>query len=102
MRDELEVCTSMVLLDDDGYEYDADVVLIVRVDTYNCVQGSYSYNAASDMDYHGYEEIEYTIMECYFDDGEDTKVPFTDETFNNPKDIEKIEEAIREFSGDEQ
>lgn len=37
------------------------VIIAVEVDHYEKVEGSYSYNAASDMDYHGWEELEFTI-----------------------------------------
>jgi len=35
----------------------------VRVDYVNVVRGSYSYNAPSDLDYHGYAEIEFTVCD---------------------------------------
>ena len=92
----IEVCTSMVRVDEDG-EYDEDVILVVIVDHYLKVEGSRSYNAPSDMDYYGYEDIEYTIDEVYLDNGKmDTKILFDPEVFNNAKDIERIEDAIRE------
>jgi hypothetical protein len=36
---------------------------LIEVETCNVVQGSYSYNAASDMDYLGYYEIEFTVLD---------------------------------------
>lgn len=93
----VEVCTSVVLDDAEGCEYDADVILIVSVDHHAVVKGSYSYNAPSDMDYHGYEEMEYTVKEVWIDDGKfDKPVPFTQELFNKPQYIDQIETAIRE------
>mgnify|MGYP001097107250 CR=1 FL=1 len=35
----------------------------IRVDDYYKVKGSYSYNAPSDFDYRGYEEINYTVLD---------------------------------------
>lgn len=91
----VEVCTSMLRTDAAG-EYDEDVVLVVSIDYYNYVKGSYSYNAPSDLDYYGYEEIDYTVVEVYVDNGKmDTKVPFDPEVFNNENDIERIESIIR-------
>lgn len=37
------------------------VIITVEVVNYEKVEGSYSYNAASDMDYRGWEELEFTI-----------------------------------------
>ena len=30
---------------------------------FNCVKGSYSYNAPSDLDYRGYTEIEFDVLD---------------------------------------
>ena len=93
----IEVCTSMLLVDNDGVEYDEDVILMVEVVDYTAVKGSYSYNAPSDVDYYGYEEIDFNVKEVWVDNGKfDKRVPFDPEQFNNPADIERIEDAIRE------
>lgn len=36
-------------------------IITVEVDHYEKVEGSYSYNAVSDMDYRGWEELEFDI-----------------------------------------
>lgn len=36
---------------------------LIQVDSFHHQPGSFSYNAPSDMDYHGYTEIEYTILD---------------------------------------
>jgi len=35
----------------------------IDVETCNVVKGSFDYNAASDWDYHGYTEIEFTVYD---------------------------------------
>lgn len=35
----------------------------IRVDSVRHVKGLYSYNAPSDLDYYGYTEIEYTVLD---------------------------------------
>lgn len=35
----------------------------VLIETCNIVKGSYNYNAASDWDYYGYREIEFTVLD---------------------------------------
>ena len=61
----------------------------------NVVQGSYSYNAPSDWDYHGYQEIEFDVY--------DTKgYPATWlERKMTDNDISKIEELILETAKQE-
>jgi hypothetical protein len=41
----------------------AGIPCIIRVDHLRIVTGSYNYNAPSDWDYYGYEEVEYTICD---------------------------------------
>lgn len=36
---------------------------LIGVLSFDSVQGSYSYNAASDMDYYGYTEIEWDVLD---------------------------------------
>lgn len=36
---------------------------IIRVDYFHHQPGSFSYNAPSDLDYHGYTEIEFAILD---------------------------------------
>jgi hypothetical protein len=89
----------MVRLDEEG-EYDEEVVLVVRVDYYLNVKGDSS-TWASDMDFYGYEEMDYTIIDVFVDDGKfGTSVPFTDDMFQDDANVERIEEAIREANDD--
>jgi hypothetical protein len=41
----------------------AGIPCTIAVTTCKIVKGSYSYFAASDMDYHGYEDIEYEVLD---------------------------------------
>ena len=36
---------------------------LIEVDTCNVVAGSYNYNAASDVDYYGYSEVEFSVYD---------------------------------------
>ena len=36
---------------------------LIGVINFTCVRGSFSYSAASDMDYHGYTDAEYEILD---------------------------------------
>ena len=41
----------------------AGIPCIIGVTYYESVRGSYSYNAASDMDYYGYTEAEWDVLD---------------------------------------
>ena len=41
----------------------AGIPCLIGVTHFDCVQGSYSYNAASDMDYYGYSESEWDVLD---------------------------------------
>ena len=68
-----------------------EITLDIDVTYYNKVEGSFSRNAASDMDYHGYEEIDFEVTRKYDSEtGLDVEYTLTE------KDIKDIEEAISE------
>jgi len=41
----------------------AGIPCLIGVSHFDCVRGSYSYNAASDMDYYGYTESEWDVLD---------------------------------------
>lgn len=41
----------------------AGIPCLIGVTHFDSVQGSYSYNAASDMDYYGYSESEWDVLD---------------------------------------
>ena len=41
----------------------AGIPCLIGVIDYTSVEGSYSYNAPSDLDYHGYTDVEYDILD---------------------------------------
>ena len=41
----------------------AGIPCIIRVTNFESVRGSYSYNAPSDMDYYGYTESEWEVLD---------------------------------------
>ena len=41
----------------------AGIPCTARIDYVSVVRGSYSYNAASDLDYHGYSEIDWELCD---------------------------------------
>lgn len=41
----------------------AGIPCMIGVSHFDCVRGSYSYNAASDMDYYGYSESEWDVLD---------------------------------------
>jgi len=41
----------------------AGIPCLIGVTHYECVRGSYSYNAASDMDYYGYNDAEWEVLD---------------------------------------
>lgn len=41
----------------------AGIPCLIGVTHYECVRGSYNYHAASDMDYYGYSEAEWEVLD---------------------------------------
>lgn len=41
----------------------AGIPCLIGVTHYECVRGSYNYNAASDMDYYGYSEADWEVLD---------------------------------------
>lgn len=41
----------------------AGIPCLIGVSHFDCVRGSYSYNASSDMDYYGYSESEWDVLD---------------------------------------
>ena len=41
----------------------AGIPCLIGVSHFDCVRGSYSYNAASDMDYYGYSDSEWDVLD---------------------------------------
>jgi hypothetical protein len=41
----------------------AGIPCLIGVTHFDCVSGSYSYNAASDMDYYGYSDSEWDVLD---------------------------------------
>lgn len=41
----------------------AGIPCLIGVTHYECVRGSYNYNAASDWDYYGYSEAEWDVLD---------------------------------------
>jgi hypothetical protein len=41
----------------------AGIPCLIGVSQFDCVRGSYSYNATSDMDYYGYSESEWDVLD---------------------------------------
>ena len=66
----------------------AGIPCLIGVTHYECVRGSYSYNADSDMDFYGYIEAEWDIL-----DRRGRKAPWLERKATS-KDIDSIEEAI--------
>ena len=66
----------------------AGIPCLIGVTYYECVRGSFSYNADSDMDYYGYTEAEWDIL-----DRRGRKAPWLERKATS-KDIASIEEAI--------
>jgi hypothetical protein len=75
--------------------YGEDMTITVRIDEYRVVKGSYNWNADSDLDYQGYEELDYTVMKVtkFNEDGDEIEVS---ESILTPKNHEHIEQAIRD------
>jgi len=68
----------------------AGIPCLVGVTYFECVRGSYSYHAASDMDYHGYTECEFEVL-----DRRGRKAPWLERKLTD-KIIREIEQDIAE------
>ena len=68
----------------------AGIPCIVGVTYFESVRGSYNYHAASDMDYHGYTECEFEVL-----DRRGRKAPWLERKIND-KIIREIEQEIAE------
>jgi hypothetical protein len=68
----------------------AGIPCIVGVTYFESVRGSYSYHAASDMDYHGYTECEFEVL-----DRRGRKAPWLERKLTD-KIINEIEQEIAE------
>ncbi len=66
----------------------AGIPCLVRVTHFHRVQGSYSYNAASDMDYHGYTESDWEVCDL-----RGRKADWLAQKLTS-KDVERIESEI--------
>jgi hypothetical protein len=66
----------------------AGIPCIVGVTYFESVRGSYSYHAASDMDYHGYTECEFEVL-----DRRGRKAPWLERKLTD-KIINEIEQDI--------
>ena len=70
----------------------AGIPCTARIDHVNVVKGSYSYNAASDHDYHGYSEVVWELC-----DRRGRPAPWLDKKLTNA-DAARIENEILEYS----
>ena len=68
--------------------WNGEVTFVVQIDHYLNVPGSFSYNAPSDLDYRGYEEMDWTLLETKDEDGKPVPYLLTDD------DETRIEQAI--------
>jgi len=68
----------------------------IEVTEYDCVKGSYSYDAASDWDYRGYEDIGFDVL-----DRNGRAAPWLERKLTD-KDTARIEQEIHNYKrGDE-
>lgn len=73
----------------------AGIPCTARIDYVSVVRGSYSYNAASDLDYHGYSEIDWELC-----DRRGRPAPWLTKKLT-PADIDRIENEILEYSSND-
>jgi len=69
----------------------AGIPCIIGVSHYESVKGSYSYHAASDMDYYGYNECEFDVL-----DRRGRKAPWLERKLTD-KDTSRIEQEVGEY-----
>ncbi len=72
----------------------AGIPCIIGVTHYESVEGSYNYNAASDMDYYGYSEAEWEVL-----DRKGYKAAWLEKKLTK-SDIVRIEEEIAAYFAD--
>ena len=73
----------------------AGIPCIIGVLSFDSVRGSYSYNAPSDMDYYGYTESEWEVL-----DRRGRKAPWLKRKLSD-KDCNRIEQEIAEYFTDD-
>ncbi len=73
----------------------AGIPCIIGVSYYNRVEGSHSYHAASDWDYHGYTEADWEVL-----DRRGRKAPWLAKKLT-AKDESRIEAEIGEYLSDD-
>ena len=69
----------------------AGIPCLIGVTHYECVRGSYNYNAASDHDYYGYSEAEWEVL-----DRKGYKAAWLERKLTK-SDINRIEAEIAEY-----
>jgi hypothetical protein len=72
----------------------AGIPCIIGVTEYDSVDGSYNYNASSDMDYYGYSEIEWVVC-----DRRGRPAPWLEKKMTS-KDESRIEREIAKYMND--
>jgi len=73
----------------------AGIPCLIQIDRCMVVSGSYDYNAASDFDYYGYKEIEFTVL-----DRRGRPAPWLERKLTDD-DTDRIETQILEYRDDE-
>jgi hypothetical protein len=68
----------------------AGIPCLISVTHFDSVRGSYSYNAPSDMDYYGYTEVEFEVL-----DRRGRPAPWLERKLTS-KERERIEQEIAE------
>ena len=72
----------------------AGIPCLIGVTHYHSVRGSYSYKAPSDLDYHGYTQSEWDVL-----DRRGRKAPWLERKMSD-KDCTRIEAEISEYFND--
>ncbi len=73
----------------------AGIPCLIQIDRCMVVSGSYDYNAASDFDYYGYKEIEFTVL-----DRKGYPAPWLERKLTDD-DADRIENQILEYHDDD-
>lgn len=68
----------------------AGIPCLIGVTHFDSVRGSYNYNAASDMDYYGYTEVEFEVL-----DRRGRTAPWLERKMTS-KERERIEQEVAE------
>ena len=74
----------------------AGIPCLIQPTHITVVKGSYSYNAPSDMDYYGYKEIEFDVL-----DRRGRYAPWLERKLTD-RDRDRIDNEIMEYVGDDQ